>query len=128
MCELFICADSELWASKTRSLRIDGVVTSVRMENFFWQVLEEIGQRDGLSCAQVISRLYLESIDAEHDLGNFTSFLRVCCGRYLSLVAEGEISAKMSDRLSAVDSPAILARERLRHKRKAHNLQAVAAR
>jgi len=35
MCELFIGANSELWASKTRSLRIDGVATSVRMENFF---------------------------------------------------------------------------------------------
>ena len=33
MCKLFVNADPELWVSKTHSLRIDGMVTSVRMEN-----------------------------------------------------------------------------------------------
>ena len=42
MCQLFINADTNLWASHTRSLRIDGVVTSIRLENFFWKILEEI--------------------------------------------------------------------------------------
>ena len=36
MCELLIKADAKLWESTTRSLRIDGMVTSVRLENFFW--------------------------------------------------------------------------------------------
>jgi len=35
MCQLFINADTTLWASHTKSLRIDGVVTSIRLENFF---------------------------------------------------------------------------------------------
>ncbi len=114
MCQLFIDAESDLWTSKTRSLRIDGVATSVRMENFFWQVLKEIARRDGMTTNQVITRLYFESIDAEHDLGNFTSFLRVCCGRYLALMADGEISTRISDPLAAEDSKNILAREAAR--------------
>ena len=52
MCQLFINADPTLWVSRTRSLRIDGMATSVRIETFFWDLLEEIGRRtaiDGLA-------------------------------------------------------------------------------
>ena len=45
MCQLFIGADSQLWNSHTKSLRIDGVVSSVRLELFFWNTLEEIAFR-----------------------------------------------------------------------------------
>jgi predicted DNA-binding ribbon-helix-helix protein len=128
MCELFIGADSTLWASKTRSLRIDGVATSVRMETFFWQVLEEIAARDNMTSNQVITKLYFESMDADHDLGNFTSFLRVCCGRYLALMSKGEISTDMSSPLSEVDSRGILAREGLRQMQKPCGVATVAAR
>lgn len=46
---------------------------------------------------------------------NFTSFLRVCCGRYLTLIAEGEISPSWDDPLSDVDTEAVLQRERERN-------------
>ena len=84
MCQLFINADSRLWMSRTKSLRIDGVVTSIRLEEFFWDILEEVAFRDQMTSNQMITKLYLESLDADHDIGNFTSFLRVCCSRYLS--------------------------------------------
>jgi predicted DNA-binding ribbon-helix-helix protein len=92
MCQLFIEAESERWLSRTKSLRIEGVVTSIRLENFFWDVLAEIGFRDEMTVNQLITKLYFESREAELDLSNFTSFLRVCCARYLSLVADGELS------------------------------------
>jgi len=92
MCQLFINADTTLWASHTKSLRIDGVVTSIRLENFFWKILEEIGFRDDMTSNQLITKLYLEAIDAAHDMGNFTSFLRVCCSRYLSMIANGDFN------------------------------------
>ena len=41
---------------------------------------------------QLITKLYLEAIDAAHDMGNFTSFLRVCCSRYLSMIANGDFN------------------------------------
>lgn len=111
MCKLFIQADSNLWVSSTRSLRIDGMVTSVRLENYFWTTLEEIAKRDGMNIPQMITRLYHESIDAGHDLGNFTSFLRVCCMRYLALQLSGEIPARTDVAISSLDADKILSRE-----------------
>jgi len=111
MCRLFIDADPALWESSTRSLRIDGMVTSVRLESFFWKVLEEIGARDGMNVAQLIARLHRESIDAGHDLGNFTSFLRVCCGRYLALQLAGDVPADTRLPISGLDADGILEAE-----------------
>lgn len=114
MCQLFIGADPEIWVQRTKSLRIDGVATSIRLEAFFWSVLDDIAARDDMTVNQLITRLYLEALDADHDMGNFTSFLRVCCARYLGLMAAGELSADPSHRLRDVDAAAILARESLR--------------
>ncbi|WP_439133964.1 ribbon-helix-helix domain-containing protein [Pseudomaricurvus sp.] len=124
MCQLFIDADSELWSSKTRSLRIDGMATSIRLEQFFWDLLEEIALRDDLSVGQLITRLYLESLDADHDVGNFTSFLRVCCSRYLSLAADGALNRNDSQPLNQLDAPPLLAGEnqRTQQRRSSHSL------
>lgn len=111
MCKLFVQADANLWQSSTRSLRIDGMVTSVRLENYFWQVLERIAQRDAMNIPQMLTRLHHESIDAGHDLGNFTSFLRVCCMRFLALQLSGEIPIQDSIPISSLDADAILKAE-----------------
>ena len=108
MCKLFIQADSNLWVSSTRSLRIDGMVTSVRLENYFWTTLEEIAQRDSMNIPQMITRLYHESIDAGHDLGNFTSFLRVCCMRYLALQLSGEIPHRPDISIASLDADKLI--------------------
>jgi len=115
MCELFIKADARLWESTTRSLRIDSMVTSVRLENFFWSKLEEIAARDGMNVVQLITRLHHESIDAGHDLGNFTSFLRVCCARYLDLQLAGDIPADLSRPIAGLNAPEILGREKRKY-------------
>ncbi|WP_375192315.1 ribbon-helix-helix domain-containing protein [Marinobacter sp.] len=109
MCKLFINADPELWVSRTHSLRIDGMVTSVRMENAFWQVLAELAERDGMNLPQMITRLYHESIDAGHDLGNFTSFLRVCALRYLELQLSGDVPRDTRVPIASLDADRILA-------------------
>lgn len=110
MCKLFIKADPNLWVSSTHSLRIDGMVTSVRLENGFWTVLEEIAHRDGMNVPQLVTRLYHESIDEGHDLGNFTSFLRVCAMRYLALQLSGDIPARHDVSIASLDADAILAK------------------
>ena len=125
MCQLFINADSKLWKSRTRSLRIDGVSTSIRIENFFWSTLEEIAARDRMTVSQLITKLYYESIDAEHDLGNFTSFLRVCSARYLSLIGSGEISASLDEELGNMAADEILERERIHYQDRDRLLKSV---
>ncbi|MCU6434845.1 ribbon-helix-helix domain-containing protein [Undibacterium sp. Jales W-56] len=95
MCEIFVKADPNLYAAKARSIRLHGVVTSIRLEKLFWQVLSEIAERDGMNINQLITKLYDELIAYRGDSGeidNFASFLRVCCLRYASLMADGEIS------------------------------------
>ena len=118
MCQLFISADDSLWRSKTKSLRIQGVVTSIRLEVFFWDILEELSFRDHMTVNQLITKLYLESLDADHDIGNFTSFLRVCCSRYLSLIADGDLSRETKSPLEKVDSKTIIERETFRQKQR----------
>jgi predicted DNA-binding ribbon-helix-helix protein len=113
MCGLFIEANDGLWSSSTKSVRIEGVVTSIRLESFFWMILEEISARDDLSVAQLLTKLYLEAIDADHDIGNFTSFLRVCCSRYLSLIADGHITRGASMPLADIEAAPMLNLEKI---------------
>jgi len=115
MCELFINADSKLWTYRTKSLRIDGVVTSIRLEEFFWGILDEVSFRDQMTTNQMIAKLYLESLDADHDISNFTSFLRVCCSRYLSLVADGDLAREDKVPLADITAQKILDQEKQRN-------------
>ena len=112
MCRLFIGSNSTMWECETRSLRIDRMVTSIRLEAFFWSVLEEVAQRDDLTVTQLITTLYYEAIEAEHNLGNFTSFLRVCCGRYLRLQLSGDVPRDKSVAIRSLDAERILQKER----------------
>jgi predicted DNA-binding ribbon-helix-helix protein len=112
MCKIFVRADPALYDTSTRSLRLHGVVTSIRLENHFWHVLGEIGQRDGLSVNRLITKLYDEIIEARGEVQNFTSFLRVCCLRYLSLQVLGAIPGDVSVPIWSLDANAVLARER----------------
>jgi len=94
MCEIFIKADPGLYESKARSIRLHGVVTSIRLENMFWQVLQDIAARDGMNTNQLITKLYDELIAQRGgQVENFASFLRVSCLRYVSLMLDGEISS-----------------------------------
>ena len=91
VCQVFISADPQLYAYRARSVRLHGVATSIRLENLFWQVLQEIAARDGYSLAQLCTKLYDELVAKHGAVDNFTSFLRVCCTRYLALQLSGEI-------------------------------------
>ena len=63
MCELYVKADPILYESRTRSLRISGVVTTLRLENQFWDVLTEIAAADGLTSIHLIIQFHQEFMD-----------------------------------------------------------------
>jgi predicted DNA-binding ribbon-helix-helix protein len=73
MCKIFISADPALYEVSIRSLRLHGAVTSIRLENLFWQVLAEIGQRDGMTVNHLITKLHDEIIEAHGEIENFAS-------------------------------------------------------
>ena len=108
MCEIFIRANPHSYDSLARSLRLHGVATSVRLECLFWEVLEEIGQRDGLTVNQLISKLYDELLERRGEVANFASFLRVCCLRYLKLQQDGRIPADTRVSISSLDAATVL--------------------
>lgn len=111
MCEIFIRANPESYQCQARSLRLHGVATSIRLENLFWEVLEELAERDGLTVNQLIARLHDELAEhrgADMVASNFSSFLRVCCLRYLLLQGEGRIPADRTVPLRSLDAGAVL--------------------
>jgi len=113
MCQIFTHAEPDLYAGRARSIRLRGVATSIRLENIFWQVLEEIGQRDGLTVPQLVTRLHDELTAAGklQDRSNFTSFLRVSCTRYLELEVGGLIPADRAVPIGSLDADKVLAGE-----------------
>jgi predicted DNA-binding ribbon-helix-helix protein len=85
MCEIYVKADPILYESRSRSLRIHGCVTKIRLENLFWDILAELAASDGYTTNQLIAKLYDELLDYRGEIENFASFLRVSCLRYLTL-------------------------------------------
>lgn len=108
MCEVFISADPESYASRTRSVRLHGVVTSIRLENLYWDVLTEIGERDGMAVVQLIEKLYDELVAARGGVGNFASFLRVSALRYMALQAHDRIPMDNAVPIRSLDASAVL--------------------
>jgi hypothetical protein len=51
---------------------------------------------------QLITKLYNEIVEYRGEIDNFSSFLRVCCLRYMSLIAEGKISSDKRQPLAVV--------------------------
>lgn len=108
MCRIFVSADPDSYDSRTRSVRLHGVVTSLRLENLYWQVLEEIARRDGLGVVQLIERLYDELVAERGAVGNFSSFLRVSALRYESLIAQGRLPRDASIPIGSLDADEVL--------------------
>lgn len=77
--ESMAASDKSLWSSTTRSFRISGIVTSVRLENVFWQTLEEMANGYQIPVSQMVSQLHQQAVGTDFNLPNFTSYLRVCC-------------------------------------------------
>lgn len=111
MCEIFIRANPDSYQTQSRSLRLHGVATSIRLEALFWEVLEELARRDAMSVNQLLTRLHDELADHRGEASlsaNFTSFLRVCCMRYLLLQNEGRIPADSNVPIRSLDARAVL--------------------
>jgi len=88
MCDIYVRADPIHYEQRTRSMRLRGVVTSIRLENLCWDILARIASKDDLTTNQLICQLYDEIIERQGKVDNLSSFLRVSCMRYLSYVAE----------------------------------------
>jgi len=83
MCQLFASIPIEEYDFQSRSIRIQGHVTSIRLETMFWHILEENANSQDLSLAQFLSSLYSEVLALHGEVYNFASLLRCGCINYL---------------------------------------------
>lgn len=90
MCKIFSSLAVEQYGFQTRSVRLGGHVTSIRLEAMFWGVLEEIAARDGQSVGRFLSTLHDEVLAIEINSQNFASLLRCACLAFLRQGAEAK--------------------------------------
>ncbi|QJT09726.1 ribbon-helix-helix domain-containing protein [Oceanidesulfovibrio marinus] len=83
MCRIYSSTPPEEYASRTKSVRLNGAVTSIRLEQRFWSILEQLVQDEGTTLGKFLSSLYDEAMNAQGHIDNFTSLLRVACTTYL---------------------------------------------
>ncbi|MFK7881653.1 ribbon-helix-helix domain-containing protein [Roseobacter sp.] len=88
MCEIFAGQDPERYAGSTRRIRINGQSTSIRLENAFWQVIDQIAESDGSSTPIFISKLHSEVLEIRGEPVNFTSLLRCACLKFIEISAQ----------------------------------------
>jgi predicted DNA-binding ribbon-helix-helix protein len=79
MCHLFARQPQRDYESQTRSLRIGGHCTSIRLEMSFWDTLEEIAAKQNMSLAKFLTTLHDEVLDQYGEVRNFASLLRCSC-------------------------------------------------
>lgn len=101
MCRIFAGQPPATYAYQTRSVRLGGHSTSIRLEAAFWTILEEIAQGQGTSLAKFLTALHDEVLELHGEVGNFASLLRCACLRYLAEVKpSGGLAAE--DALSSI--------------------------
>ena len=61
MCHLFASQPPSRYAFETRSIRLNGQSTSLRLEKVFWGILEEIAADEGMSVPRFVSTLHQET-------------------------------------------------------------------
>ncbi|WP_422364872.1 ribbon-helix-helix domain-containing protein [Pelagibius sp.] len=84
MCQVFAGQDPATYRFVTRSIRINGHSTSVRLEARFWDILETMAASQEMSVPQFVSELYEEVLELQGEISNFASLLRCACLVFLT--------------------------------------------
>ncbi len=92
MCSLFAHQPEADYECQTRSLRIGGHGTSIRLEAAFWAVLDEVAESEGVSLAKFLTVLYGEVLAHHGDVRNFSSLLRCSCLVHLARAAGRDVT------------------------------------
>jgi predicted DNA-binding ribbon-helix-helix protein len=83
MCEYFVKADPIQYEQRTRTIRIHGVITSIRLENMAWDILAEMAEAERCTTNSLIVQFHDEILAHRGEVPNFASFLRVTSMRFL---------------------------------------------
>ena len=83
MCQIFAGQDPASYESETRSLRLNGQSTSIRLEAAYWEMLDTIAAAEGFTTPGFLSKLHAEVLELHGEARNFTSLLRCACLQHL---------------------------------------------
>lgn len=83
MCRIFAGQDPASYEPVTRSLRLGGHSTSIRLEGTYWDILDEIAAQQGMTTPRFLSVLYDEVLEMRGEVRNFASLLRVSCTKFM---------------------------------------------
>jgi predicted DNA-binding ribbon-helix-helix protein len=108
MCKMFSGQSPELYTSQTRSIRLGGHATSIRLEAAYWATLEEIAAEQGVSLPRFLTKLHDEVLDFRGEITNFTSLLRCACLTYVGEIKgrQAPVIALKSEAKTAFGGPA----------------------
>lgn len=84
MCKIFATQDPADYDCQTRSIRLNGQSTSLRLERAFWGIIDQIAASEQTSTPQFLSTLHAEVLVHRGEISNFTSLLRCACLKYLT--------------------------------------------
>lgn len=90
MCHVFSGQDPNRYLSQTRSMRLNGQSTSIRLENSFWDIVDAMAAREGHSTPVFVSTLHSEVLEQSGEPRNFTSLLRCACLKFVELYPDWE--------------------------------------
>ena len=79
MCRIFAGIPHEIYESETRSLRLSGHATSLRLERAYWSLLEAIAEGQSMTLGRFLTELHDEVLELNGEARNFASHLRCVC-------------------------------------------------
>jgi predicted DNA-binding ribbon-helix-helix protein len=83
MCQLFAHQSPHRYESVTRRIRLNGQSTSIRLERAFWNILDQMAEKERVSTPAFLSKLHSEVLEQNSEAKNFTSLLRCACTLHL---------------------------------------------
>ena len=82
MCRVFANQPVASYEPETRSIRLAGHATSIRLERAFWDILEEIAVTEGVTLPRFLNALHDEVLELHGECANFASLVRCSCLKY----------------------------------------------
>ena len=106
MCQIFAGQDPKGYEPVTRSIRLGGHSTSIRLENAYWEILDEIAAAQDLTTPRFLGLLYDEVLELHGEVRNFASLLRVSCTKFIGSRKE-TLAVALTERTAPGSKPAL---------------------
>lgn len=103
MCRVFADQPVRSYEPETRSIRLGGHATSIRLERAFWQILEEIAARQGIGLPKFLNTLHNEVLELHGECPNFASLVRCSCLKYVSELRDTQDGRRALPKAAAHD-------------------------